>query len=82
MADSNEPVNRRAPVRKRLPRAADWKLKVEVGRARFVISSWRVRRKERISWRGAGEIEVQRACRASTISSHSIRASNGSEERR
>jgi hypothetical protein len=39
MADSNEPVKRRAPVRKRLPMEALLKLKVEIGgRARLRIS--------------------------------------------
>ena len=50
MADSKEPEKRRAPVRKRFPMEADWKLKVEVGgRLRFRISRWRWDRIERIS---------------------------------
>lgn len=43
MAASNEPVKRRAPVRKRLPTEADWKLKIEEGRARLVISLMGIR---------------------------------------
>lgn len=50
MADSKEPEKRRAPVRKRLPIEADWKLKVEVGgRVRLRISRWRWDRIERIN---------------------------------
>ena len=50
MADSKEPEKRRAPVRKRLPIEADWKLKVEVGgRFRLRISRWRWERIERIN---------------------------------
>ena len=50
MADSKEPEKRRAPVRKRFPMDADWKLKVEVGgRLRFSISRCRWDRIERIS---------------------------------
>lgn len=50
MAASKEPENRRAPVRKRFPIEADWKLKVEAGgRARLTISRWRWARMERIN---------------------------------
>lgn len=50
MADSKEPEKRRAPVRKRFPMEADWKLKVEVGgRLRFRISRCKWDRIERIS---------------------------------
>ena len=49
MADSKLPEKRRAPVKKRLPIEADWKLKVEVGgRVRLRISRWRWERIERI----------------------------------
>jgi hypothetical protein len=48
MADSKEPVKRRAPVRNRFPTEADWKLKTLEGRARLTISRLMVLRKERI----------------------------------
>jgi len=49
MADSKLPEKRRAPVRKRLPMEADWKLKTLVGgRARFRISRFRWERMERM----------------------------------
>lgn len=82
MADSNEPVNRRAPVRKRFPTAADWKLKNEEGRARFTISRLMVLRNERISSSFSEEMDVHSSWRASTMSSHSARAASGVEARR
>ena len=49
MAVSKLPEKRRAPVRKRLPIEADWKLKVELGgRVRLRISRCRWDRIERI----------------------------------
>jgi hypothetical protein len=82
MALSKLPVKSLAPVKNRLPTDADWKLKTDEGRARFTISRLMVFRKERISSRFEEEMDVQRACRASTMSSHSIRASVGEGERR
>ncbi len=82
MADSKLPVNNRAPVKKRFPTDADWKLKDEVGRRRFTISRLMVLRKERISSRLVDGMEVQRRCRDSTMSSHSCRARVESGERR
>jgi len=38
MALSKEPMNNLAPVRKRFPTLADWKLKTLDGRARLTIS--------------------------------------------
>lgn len=51
MADSKLPVKSRAPVRKRFPTDADWKLKDEVGRRRFTISRLMVLKRERMSLR-------------------------------
>ena len=82
IALSKLPVNNLAPVRKRFPTEADWKLKTEEGRARFTISRLMVLRKERISSRVEEGMEVQRGCVASTIESHSLRASVEEEERR
>ena len=76
-------MNRRAPVRNRLPTAADWKLNVEEGRVRLMISWWRVERNDRISSRLEGLMEVQRGEVASMMESHSRRAVVGEElERR
>lgn len=82
MADSKLPVINLAPVRNRFPTEALWKLKTEVGRARFTISRLMLLRKLRISSRFSDEIPDQRRCRASTISSHSSRAAAESDERR
>lgn len=82
IADSKDPVKRRAPVRKRLPTEADWKLKTEEGRARFTISRLMVLRNERMSSRLEDEIADQRWERPSTMESHSSRAAAESEEER
>lgn len=82
MADSKLPVKSRAPVRKRFPTDADWKLKDEVGRRRFTISRLMVLKRERMSSRFSEEMDVHSACLASTTSSHSIRARGESGERR
>ena len=74
MEDSKLPVNNLAPVRKRFPTLADWKLKTDEGRARFTTSRLMVFRKLRINSLLEDEMDVQRAWRASTMSSHSIRA--------
>ena len=71
-----------APVRKRFPTDADWKLKDDVGRTRFTISRLMVFRNERMSSRLGEGIDVQSRCRDSTMSSHSCRASVESAERR
>lgn len=74
MEDSKLPVNNLAPVKKRFPTLADWKLKTDEGRARLTISRLIVLRKLRMSSLLEDEMDVQRAWRASTISSHSTRA--------
>lgn len=75
-------MNNLAPVRNRLPTEADWKLNTEDGRARLTISRLIVLRNERINSRFEDEISFQRKCRDSTMSSHSIRACSGEDERR
>ena len=82
MALSKLPVKSLAAVKNRLPTDADWKLKTDEGRARFTISRLMLLRKERISSRFEEEMCVQREWRASTMSSHSIRARMESGERR
>ena len=77
MAASNEPVKRRAPVKKRLPTEADWKLKMLDGRARLVISMLRVLRKERINSFFALLIALHSGWVPSTISNHSSLAEVG-----
>jgi len=69
-------------VRKRFPTDADWKSKTEEGRARLTISRLMVLRKERMSSRFSEVMDVQSGCRDSTMSSHSMRASDGEEVRR
>ena len=71
-------MNSRAPVKKRLPTEADWKLNTEDGRARFTISRLIVFKKERMSSRFSDVMKVQSGCRASTMSSHSFLAEIGS----
>lgn len=61
MADSKLPVNSLAPVRKRFPTLADWKLKTDEGRARFTISRLMVFRKLLMSSLLEEDIDVQRA---------------------
>ena len=51
IADSKEPVKKRAPVRNRFPVEALWKLKWAVGRWRFRSSRLRWLKKERRSSR-------------------------------
>lgn len=74
MAASKLPVKRRAPVRKRLPTEADWKLKIEEGRARLVISMLIVFKKDRMSSFLAEEMADHKGWLPSTISNHSRRA--------
>ena len=60
MAASKEPVKRRAPVRKRLPKEAEEKLNIEVGgRARLRISRLRWLSMLRISSRWGGDNGAQ-----------------------
>ena len=70
------------PVRNKFPTLALEKLKTEVGRARFTISMFSTLMKLRISSFLGEEMSRQSSCRASTMSSHSCRASLGSVERR
>jgi len=70
------------PVRNRFPMLASAKLKTDVGRALFTISMLSVLRTDRMSSLLGLEMKVQSRCRASTMSSHSVRALIGSELRR
>lgn len=79
---SKLPVKSLAPVRNKFPTDADWKLNTDEGRARFTISRLMVLRKERMSSRFEEDICIQREWRASTMSSHSMRAREGEEVRR
>lgn len=56
IADSKEPKKMRAPVRKRLPMEADWKLKEDLGRWRFRSSRFKRMKNERRSSRFSEEI--------------------------
>ena len=83
MADSKDPENSRAPVRKRLPRDADWKLKTLVGgRARLSISRCRWERMERMRRACGVGIGVQRGEVPVSRVWNSLEASTGSGGRR
>lgn len=56
IADSKEPKKIRAPVRKRLPVEAEWKLKEDFGRWRLRSSRFRRTKNERRSSRFSEEI--------------------------
>lgn len=56
IADSKDPKKMRAPVRKRLPVEADWKLNEDLGRWRFRSSKLRSTKNERRSSRFSEEI--------------------------
>jgi hypothetical protein len=75
-------VKRRAPVRKRFPTEADWKLNTEDGRARFTISRFMVFKKDLMSSLFSEEMNDHNGWRASTMSSHSLRAELESDEER
>lgn len=83
MADSKEPVKRRAPVRKRLPREAEEKLKVELGgRARLRISRLRWLSMLRISSRWGGGMGAHKGEVPETRDCQDERARIGSRSRR
>ncbi len=75
MADSKLPLNRRAPVRKRLPTLAEVKSKVEVGgRERLRISRLRRLKKERMSCFLEEEIRDHKGEVPDTRDCHSMEA--------
>ena len=83
MALSKLPLNRRAPVRKRLPTLAEVKSKVDDGgRARFRISRLRRLKNERMSSFFAGVIACQMFDVPSTMESHSAWAMAASTDSR
>lgn len=79
MALSKLPLNRRAPVRNRLPTLAEVKSNVVTGgRARLRISEFRRLKNERINSRFAGLTSFQRSEVPSTMECHSAWAAEAS----